>query len=70
MGRAVGAGEQYQVVRYHSLVVEEASLPPTLRAIAWAQGHHSLTIGAVRKPPCPAACQVHVLRWNAEGVRM
>ena len=32
------AGDRYPVVRYHSLVVDEASLPSALVAIAWTTG--------------------------------
>lgn len=32
------AGDKYPVVRYHSLVVDEASLPSALVAIAWTSG--------------------------------
>ena len=32
------AGDKYPVVRYHSLVVDEASLPSALVAIAWTTG--------------------------------
>ena len=31
-------GHKYPVVRYHSLVVDEASLPSALAAIAWTTG--------------------------------
>ena len=32
------AGKDYPVVRYHSLVVDEATLPESLAAIAWTTG--------------------------------
>lgn len=32
------AGDGYPVVRYHSLVVDEATLPEALQAIAWTSG--------------------------------
>lgn len=37
------AGEAYQVVRYHSLLVDWPSLPACLEPIAWTAGcHHAL----------------------------
>ena len=32
------AGKDYPVVRYHSLVVDEATLPASLTAVAWTTG--------------------------------
>ena len=32
------AGKDYAVVRYHSLVVDEATLPASLTAVAWTTG--------------------------------
>lgn len=42
----VGDGSGLEVVRYHSLAVEEASLPSCLHGIAWTCGrHHALERG-------------------------
>lgn len=40
----IPSGQQYQVVRYHSLVIDESSLPEVLESIAWTHGaaHHAL----------------------------
>ena len=35
-----GVGSGFSVVRYHSLAVDEASLPACLQAIAWTCGSH------------------------------
>jgi len=37
----IPSGRGFEVVRYHSLVVEEASLPPCLQPICWAAGGHA-----------------------------
>ena len=43
----IPSGPAYAVVRYHSLLVEEASLPGCLQGIAWTCGeHHALQLGA------------------------
>lgn len=49
----IPSGEDYQVVRYHSLIVEETSLPPVLEPIAWTTGggHHALGIAAAAVEP-------------------
>jgi para-aminobenzoate synthetase len=42
----IPSGPAYAVVRYHSLLVEEASLPGCLQGIAWTCGqHHALRLG-------------------------
>ena len=48
--RGMPSGPALQVVRYHSLEVLEASLPPCLEPLAWtAGGHHALQLaGAAR----------------------
>jgi para-aminobenzoate synthetase len=40
----IPSGRSYQVVRYHSLIVDESTLPEELEAIAWTApgGHHAL----------------------------
>lgn len=53
------AGEGYEVVRYHSLVVEESSLPCQLKAIAWtsAASHHALNVPfQVHTDAIPSLC--------------
>ena len=35
---ASAAGPEFAVVRYHSLAVDEATLPASLQAVAWARG--------------------------------
>eukprot|EP00887_Chlorella_sp_A99_P000877 scaffold5.g877.t1 len=41
----IPSGPAFQVVRYHSLVVEEGSLPACLQGIAWTCGaHHALAL--------------------------
>jgi para-aminobenzoate synthetase len=37
----IPSGAGYRVVRYHSLVVDAASLPPALVPLAWAEGGHA-----------------------------
>ena len=44
------AGKDYPVVRYHSLVVDEATLPDSLAAVAWTTG----PTRAVRPAKAPA----------------
>ena len=40
-----GLGGGLEVVRYHSLAVDEASLPECLESIAWTTGrHHAVTV--------------------------
>ena len=42
----IPSGRRYAVVRYHSLLVDEASLPPCLEPLAWTcGGHHALQLG-------------------------
>ena len=42
----IPSGRRYAVVRYHSLLVEEASLPHCLEPLAWTcGGHHALQLG-------------------------
>ncbi|KAI7841835.1 hypothetical protein COHA_004364 [Chlorella ohadii] len=42
----IPSGRRYAVVRYHSLLVEEGSLPPCLEPLAWTcGGHHALQLG-------------------------
>ena len=42
----IPSGPAYSVVRYHSLLVEAASLPACLEPLAWTSGkHHALTLG-------------------------
>ena len=48
---STGPEGQYSVVRYHSLVVDEATLPPHLPAIAWTCGSHQ----ALRPAHCSQA---------------
>jgi para-aminobenzoate synthetase len=40
----IPSGQSYQVVRYHSLIVDESKLPDELEPIAWTApgGHHAL----------------------------
>jgi para-aminobenzoate synthetase len=46
----IPSGPAYQVVRYHSLVVEEESLPERLQAIAWCgMRSHALAVGPFRE---------------------
>ena len=40
MFAGIPSGPAYQVVRYHSLAVEESSLPACLKATAWTCGNH------------------------------
>lgn len=55
-----GAGSGFSVVRYHSLVVDESSLPACLRPIAWTAGStHALERGllpALHPSTDPASC--------------
>ena len=53
----IPSGEAYQVVRYHSLIVEEADLPEELEAIAWTTGggHHALGIACTASTASTAA---------------
>ncbi|GAB4816940.1 hypothetical protein N2152v2_003986 [Parachlorella kessleri] len=45
--RGIPSGPAYRVVRYHSLLVDSASLPACLEPLAWtAGGHHALQLGA------------------------
>ncbi|KAL4521804.1 hypothetical protein Ndes2437B_g07630 [Nannochloris sp. 'desiccata'] len=46
----IPSGQSYQVVRYHSLIVDESTLPEELEAIAWTApgGHHALGLDAER----------------------
>lgn len=42
----IPSGRRYAVVRYHSLLVDEASLPACLEPLAWTcGGHHALQLG-------------------------
>ncbi|PRW59076.1 aminodeoxychorismate chloroplastic [Chlorella sorokiniana] len=42
----IPSGRRYAVVRYHSLLVDEASLPSCLEPLAWTcGGHHALQLG-------------------------
>jgi anthranilate/para-aminobenzoate synthase component II len=47
----IPSGDEYHVVRYHSLIVDAHSLPPCLQPIAWTVGlHHALSLD-VTSPP-------------------
>ena len=49
--RRTGAGSGFEVVRYHSLAVEQASLPACLQPIAWTCGaHHALRDSGAAHP--------------------
>lgn len=58
------AGPQYQVVRYHSLLVDWAALPACLEPLAWTEGaHHALSLaegaaGAAPQQQVGAWCRV------------
>jgi anthranilate/para-aminobenzoate synthase component II len=63
LGRAgcknpVHAGAGYEVVRYHSLMVDPESLPAQLLPVAWTEGgHHAVQLGTdVGSPLANAAC--------------
>ena len=59
----VPVGDKYPVVRYHSLVVDEASLPSALVAIAWTAG----PTRAVRPAKaCPGLSSAGVLQRHAD----
>lgn len=54
----IPSGTEYQVVRYHSLLVDEASLPSCLLPLAWTLGGHAaLHLPTDVAPPAAAAAQ-------------
>jgi para-aminobenzoate synthetase len=63
----IPSGPAYAVVRYHSLLVEEASLPGCLQGIAWTCGeHHALQLGEEGAADAAAAA-AHAAGAAAEG---
>jgi hypothetical protein len=54
----VHAGKGYEVVRYHSLMVDPDSLPAQLLPVAWTEGgHHAVQLGRdVGSPLAAAPC--------------